>query len=117
MVLRESGRSLGSEFDLAGVLRPEIDTGVDGGRVLIAFADALLGADATALAGARDALEAALGRDAVVGAAAIVANFSKNDRIANAIGIPMDPPFLEGSADFRERLGINRFVSARNTLK
>jgi hypothetical protein len=30
---------------------------------------------------------------------------------------PMDPPFLDGSADFPERPGINRFVSARNTLK
>lgn len=117
MVLRESGRRLGKEFELTGILRPELDTGVDGGGVLISFADAVLGTDVAELDRARIALEARLGADAVVAASAIAANFSKNDRIANAIGIPMDPPFLKGSEDFRERLGINAFRSARNTLK
>ncbi len=117
MVLRESGRRLGREFELAGILRPELETGVEGGAVLIAFANALLGTDLARLNRARLALETTLGADAVVAAAAIAANFSKNDRIANAIGIPMDPQFLKGSEDFRERLGINGFRSARNTLK
>lgn len=108
---------MGRKFELEGVLHPEIDTGVPGGSQLIAFADALVGPDAAALARARVALDAALGADAIVGAAAIASIFSMNDRIANAIGIPMDPAFLKGTEDFRERLGINRFRSARNTLK
>ncbi|MEX2481400.1 MAG: hypothetical protein WD928_11105 [Gammaproteobacteria bacterium] len=98
-------------------MRADIDIGVEASALLIEYADSLLGADRARLDSARAALAARLGADAVVGAAAIAANFSKNDRIANAIGIPADRRFLEGSADFRARLGIDDFPSARNTLK
>lgn len=77
----------------------------------------MLGPDAAALSSARDALAKVLGPAAVAGAAAIAANFSKNDRIANGLGIPVDPMVLKGTADLREQLGLDQFRSAVNTFR
>ncbi|MEE2984471.1 MAG: hypothetical protein VX929_14435 [Pseudomonadota bacterium] len=52
----------------------------------------------------------------MVTASLIAGNFSRNNRIADAIGIPMEADFLNKSEDFREDFGINGFLSARNTL-
>ena len=41
---------------------------------------------------------------------------SKNARIATAIGIPLEPDFVEQSESFREELGINDYLSASNSL-
>lgn len=93
------------------------DTGVPGGAELLAFADAVIGPDADALDAARAGLAAALGPHSVSGGASIAANFSKNDRIANGCGIPVDRMQLKASADLRERLGLNDFRSAINTFR
>ena len=53
----------------------------------------------------------------MTGAAAIAGNFSKNDRIANAIGIPADPNDLEPLRELRELLGLDGFSSAVNTFR
>ena len=87
------------------------------GELLLAYSDAVIGTDVAALNAARNALAAALGLSAIAGAAAIAANFSKNDRIANGLGIPVDPLVLEGTIDLREQLGINKFRSAVNTFR
>ncbi len=91
--------------------------GVTGGRVLLDFSDAAVGSDVKALDRARAALAEELGPHAVSGAAAIIANFTKNDRIANGIGIPVDPMVLKGTEALREDLGLNEFRSAVNTFK
>lgn len=96
--------------------QPELDSGVPNGDVLIAFTNAVAGTDRAALDGARAALEARMGPNALVEAALVAANFSMLDRIANAIGIPMEEPFIKGTADFRADIGINDFLSAGNTL-
>ncbi len=57
-----------------------------------------------------------MGEEALVGASLTVANYSKNDRIANAIGIPLEADFVNGTEDFREQLGVNAYNSAANTL-
>jgi hypothetical protein len=93
------------------------DIGVPGGAELLAFSDAVIGPDAGALDTARSALAAALGPYSVSGAASIAANFSKNDRIANGCGIPVDPMALKASVDIREQLGLNEFRSAINTFR
>lgn len=93
------------------------DIGVPGGAELLAFSDAVIGPDAVALDAARAALAAALGPHSVSGAASIAGNFSKNDRIANGCGIPVDPMQLKASADLREQLGLNDFRSAINTFR
>lgn len=102
--------------DLRGVVDPGVDPGIAGGRELVEFVDALLGPDAGRLVQARAALVALLGYEGLLGASAIAANFSRNDRIANATGIPLEKDFVEQSEDFRAVLGINDFLSARNTL-
>jgi len=52
-----------------------------------------------------------------IAAASIIAgNFSKNELITNGAGIPSDPMFVEKTADFRERLGLMKYRSARNTF-
>ena len=72
---------------------------------------------AAALDTARAALAEALGPEAIAGASAIAGNFTKNDRVANALGIPVDPPVLKGTEDLREQLGLNDYASAWNTFR
>lgn len=116
MVLRASAEAQGTPVDLRGVLDPGVSTGLPHGDVLVGFADALLGSDDTRLGDAREALVRALGVDALVASSVIAANFSRNDRIANATGIPLEGEFVKQSDDFRAALGIDAFTSALNTL-
>lgn len=88
-----------------------------GGALLLAFADAIIGTDRAALDDARAALAAELGPAAVSAASAVAANFSKNDRIANGLGIPVDDIVLNGTEDLRAQLGLNEYRSAANTLR
>ena len=94
-----------------------MDIGVPGGDLLLAFSDAVIGADRVALDSARSALAEGLSPAAVSGASAVAANFSKNDRIANGLGIPIDPMVFKGTEDLREQLGLNDYRSAENTFK
>lgn len=116
MVLRASAESLDEPVDLRGIVDPAHSVRVTAGDELVAFTDAVLGDDAGRLDAARSSLVAALGEPGLVGAALIAANFSRNDRIANAIGIPLEKEFIDQSADFRELLGINAYNSAVNSL-
>ena len=95
----------------------QLDSGVDGGHELLAFADALIGPDRSKLDAARAALAETVGPGAVTGAASVAANFSKNDRIANGCGIPVDQMVLKMTKDIREQLGLNTFRTAANTFK
>ena len=83
--------------------------------MLLKFVDAVCGNDNLAVGPARAALLARMGPAALVEAAAIAANFSTNDRVANAIGIPLEGVFLNGSESYRKELGIDAYPSARNT--
>ena len=98
-------------------MRPQLDIGVPGGALLLAFADAIVGTDPDALEAARTALADALGPAAVSAAASIAANFSKNDRLANGLGIPVDAMVLKGTEELREQLGLNSYRSAVNTFR
>ena len=104
-------------MNLQAVVDSTVESGVEHGAALLAFADAVLGADNAALDRARDGLRRTVGDAALVQCAAIAANFSMNDRAANAIGIVLEPMFVRGSEDFRAALGIDAYPSARNTLK
>jgi len=98
------------------LVRPTLDIGVDGGAELLAFADAVLGADDGGLDNAREALADRLGPAAVSAASIIAANFSKNDRIANGLGIPIEKHAIEATVEIREALGLNDYRSAVNSL-
>jgi hypothetical protein len=89
------------------------DGGIPQGGLLVEFAEAVLGSQDERLARARMKLTEALGTDALVDAAAVVANFNAIDRIADATGIPIDAERVELTADLRAELGINAFAEAR----
>ena len=61
----------------------------------------------------RDALRDAAGSAALVDAAAVVGNFQRMVRIADGTGIPVDAVVQTLSDDFREEIGLEKFVSRR----
>ena len=79
---------------------------------LIAFADAALG-DGDSLAATRSALVGRAGKEAMIDAAAVVAGFDAITRVADGTGIPLEPTKAEASADWRSRLGIDAFWTAK----
>lgn len=94
-----------------------LDSEVPDGDALLAFCDAVTGTDRAALVAARAALIDRLGPNGFSEAALIASYFGMNDRIANSMGIPLESFFLDGSADIREQVGANDFLSARNSLR
>ena len=79
------------------------------GGLLLAFVAAVLGDDCAALDRAREAVRAALGKEGLSDAAAVIGGFDGITRIADATGIPMEPEKIELTSDFFERLDIGRF--------
>jgi len=116
LLLRASGATQNITHDLGIVIgMASDDGGVPHGRLLVRFADAVLGDDAEALAAARAAVVTALGPAGLADAAAVVGLFNAIDRVADATGIPLEPEKAEASADIRAALGIERFaVAARD---
>ena len=105
------------EVNLKGLVDSSQDIGVPGGDELLEFSEALIGSDSKRLNNARFDLEKQLGPDAIPAASAIAANFSKNDRIANGCGIPVDDIMLKATKDIREELNLDSFGSAANTFR
>ena len=98
------------DYDLNAVTSTvEGDGGVPHGRLLVEFAEAVLGEDEVALTRARAALSEAIGPAGLVDAAAVVGLFNAIDRVADATGIPLEAEKAAASADFRTALGVDRF--------
>jgi hypothetical protein len=87
------------------------DGGIPHGRILIAFAEAVLGNGLLDLNKARQALSLALGEAAMVDAAAVAAGFNAIDRVADGTGIPIDEERVKATAELRQDLGIDQFPS------
>ena len=105
---------MGQTYDLKTVTGAAAgDGGIPQGALLIDFAEAVLGRDEDRLTRARLKLIEVLGTDALVDAAAVVANFNAIDRIADATGIPIDAERVELTADLRAELAINAFAEDR----
>lgn len=112
MLLRASSQHRGQEADLKGVIgEADGDGGVPHGRLLVAFAEAILGDDTVRLDEARQALCRTLGDAAMVDSAAVAAGFNAIDRVADGTGIPIDEERLAPTASFRRDLGIDAFPS------
>ena len=94
-----------------------MDTEVEHADILLAYADAIYASDGGELEKTRAQVRKQMGSGATVEAAATAANFSMLDRIANAVGIQIEPMAIGQTEDFREELGINDYVSAANTLR
>ncbi len=65
------------------------------------------------LAAAKDELVETMGYEALVDAAAVVANFHMMTRIADGTGTPLDAGTVDMSVDLRSDLGIDDLVSTR----
>jgi hypothetical protein len=94
-----------------------IGGGVPNGDLLIAFAEAVLGEHDSALTRARGALAASLGPATLADAAAVVGLFNAIDRVADAIGIPLEDEKAAASANFRAALGLDPLLCCRTGLK
>jgi len=116
VVLRASAEISGKELNLRAIVDRDVSIGDASGDLLLAFADAVVGTDNAALAAIQQRVLDTLGAEALRSAAAVGANFSRNDRIANGIGIPLEREFVTQGADLRALLDLDRFLSARNSL-
>ena len=115
MLLRVSGQLSSEDFDLRTVTETNVgDGGVPYGQVLTSFAEAVLGEDDELLQRKRDEVVKNLGGEAMVDAAAVIAIFNANDRVANATGIPLDDIMAVATVDMRTELGIDSYASAKN---
>jgi hypothetical protein len=116
MLLRASGESGAGELDLRAVTEGErFESGIPGGGLLTAFAEAAVRGEPTAIEAARERVRQGLGDAAMVDAAAVIGNFERMVRIADGTGIPLDTPVAMVSADLRAELGIDDFEGAGST--
>jgi hypothetical protein len=116
MLLRVSSESRDQAVDLRAVTGGEsVASGVPGGEALCAFAEAVVGGEARAIASARERLRHELGDAALVDAAGVIGNFERMVRIADGTGIPLDRAAALVSVDLRAELGIDRFRGAERT--
>jgi hypothetical protein len=94
---------------------PAGDAGVAHGARLVAFTEAVMGADDPALDRERRALRSVLTPAEFVDVCAVIGMFNVVDRIADATGIPLDEPLAAMSGDVRSELDLGRFPSAANS--
>ena len=113
MMLRASSQDLGDKLNLRAVVDSAgTDSGVPHSQVLVDFVDAAL-TGKPELNTARVAVVDALGSDGVVDAAAVIGNFQRMTRIADATGIPVDDGTVAFTADIQALLELNNMPSAR----
>ena len=86
------------------------DGGIPGGDLLIAFAEAVLGDDEARLNDVRQRLRVVIGDAGLVDAAAVIANYSALDRVADATGIPLEAAKEANTVELRAELGIDDFA-------
>jgi hypothetical protein len=117
LLLRASGALSGDQIDVTAVTRAAgAETcGIPHAVALLAFADAIVGRDADALATARAAVLRELGGAALVDAAAVAANFERMVRVADATGTPLDAPLVAVTEKLRRDLDLDRFATATMT--
>ena len=117
MLLRASSEIAGRAVDVRAVTddAAAAASGVAHGETLLAFADAFVGTDEAPLTRARTAVLRELGPAELVDAAAVASNFERMVRVADATGIPLDPPLQAITESLRQDLGIDRFGAAANT--
>ncbi len=112
-----SSLDAGEEVDLEKVAgRAEGEGGVRHGDLLLALADAAMGDSVEDLDRVRLEISGQMGPEALGDAAAIVAIFWCNVRVADATGIPLDPVNSELRMETADVIGIQRFDPAGAVL-
>ena len=117
MLLRASGAVTGRQLDVHAVIddAAAVASGVPHADTLLAFADAVVGTDDAVLARVRAEVLRKLGPTELVDAAAVASNFERMVRVADATGVPLDPPLAMLTESLRHDLDIDRFGAAANT--
>ena len=101
MALRASSKRTGGDADITVITSQHAsDGGVEHGKLLIELVDAVIDERADP-APARRRLVAAAGPGLLVEAGAVLGMFHLNDRVADAMGAPLD----ELMVDYRRKLG------------
>lgn len=113
-MLRASAKATNNkDLNLFAVTKnDQASSGVRGGEALLAFAEAAV-TRSERLPDVREALKEALGEQGLIEAAAVIGNFERMTRIADATGIPLDERNIEFTREVREILELGRFTSAR----
>ncbi len=110
MVLRASGEKDGEDFDLHSVVGSgNGDAGVLHGKLLLSFADAVVGDDDAKLGRVRAEPVEVLGEAAFVDAAGTAASFNLVVRVADATGIPIDEFKADAAQEILNDLGVEKF--------
>jgi len=98
-MLRASAGATGRVINLHSINDPSIESGLRGGRELLAFTNALVGRDDAAIVEARGALIGVLGVEAVVAASGAAGNFEMMNRLVDATGVPVSSRMAEIAVD------------------
>jgi len=114
MALRASSKKDGGEADITAITREQAtDGGVEHGALLIQLVDAVI--DETAdPAPVRERLVAAAGSGLLVEAAAVLGMFHLNDRVADAMGAPLDGLMVDYRRKLGAKMGIVDGIEGRN---
>jgi hypothetical protein len=108
MMLRASSKKTGGDADITAITREQAsDGGVEHGALLIELVDTVID-EAADPAPPRRRLVAAAGPGLLVEAAAVLGMFHLNDRVADAMGAPLD----ELMVDYRRKLGARMGLDA-----
>jgi len=111
-MLRASGRKDGIDFDLNSVIGTgDGDAGVAHGKLLLSFADAIVGDDNAELDSIGGTLLDVLGEAAFVDAAATAASFNAIVCVADATGISIEAYKEDATREILNDLGMKDFFS------
>jgi hypothetical protein len=107
MALRASSKKTGGNADITVITHEEAsDGGVEHGKLLMELVDAVV--DETAdPAEARRRLVDAAGPGLLVEAGAVLGMFHLNDRVADALGAPLDELLIDYRRKIGEKLGLD----------
>ncbi len=110
-MLRESAKATNTQVDLKAITDDDAGDGnIPKGAILTAFDEDVLGDDETRLDDARRRVREAVGDAGFVDAAAVIANYSALDRVADATGIPLEAAKEANTVELRAELGIDDFA-------
>ncbi len=107
MALRASSKKTGGNADITVITREEAsDGGVEHGKLLMELVDAVVDATADPAEARRKLVEAA-GQGLLVEAGAVLGMFHLNDRVADAMGAPLDDFLIDYRRKIAEKLGLD----------
>ena len=107
MALRASSKKTGGNADITVITREEpSDGGVAHGKLLMELVDAVVD-EAADPAEARRRLVEAAGPGLLVEAGAVLGMFHLNDRVADALGAPLDELLIDYRRKIGEKLGLH----------